>query len=329
MLGAVEAVQFVEEEDGACAAAFQDGAGVGQQVAHFLDAGRHGVQRPKATLRLLRDDVRQRGLAGAGRAVEDQRAEPIGLQHAPQQLAFAEEMLLPDKLLERARPHPRRQRLRLLPIRFVNALEQVDGSPPTLRSDREPRPMASTRAVGISRAMPSLYPRDILEMSSERNVMCTEVKSAHKRRNNHATHSDPCDGCVCASGGATPDENRGGPGATKEAQKLPQEVREPRTFVLEAPPDLHLVPGQRRDVTISVESGIDFHQRVSLYFGMPEGVRVVPAHAEIQAGDKQTTITIMADRQAIIGDRTLQIMGEPETGAAVLMKVPVHVDPPE
>ncbi len=34
----------------------------------------------------------------------------------PQQFAFAQKMLLPDELLERRRPHPRRQRLRLLPI---------------------------------------------------------------------------------------------------------------------------------------------------------------------------------------------------------------------
>ncbi len=50
------------------------------------------------------------GLARAGRAVEDERGEPVGLEHAPQQLALAEEVLLADELLQRARPHAGGQR---------------------------------------------------------------------------------------------------------------------------------------------------------------------------------------------------------------------------
>ena len=53
----------------------------------------------------------QRRLAGAGRAVEDHRAQPIGRQQPAQQLPFAQKVPLPDELLQRARPHPRRERL--------------------------------------------------------------------------------------------------------------------------------------------------------------------------------------------------------------------------
>lgn len=122
------------------------------------------------------------------------------------------------------------------------------------------------------------------------------------------------------------DKGRGGPGATKEAQKLPQEVRNERTFTLKMPADLHVAPGTRKDVIVSLESGLSFRQRVCIYFAAPEGMRVIPAHAEIQAGDKQTTITLVADRDASAGDRTLRMIGEPETGEAVLIKVPIHVD---
>src|SRR5690606_31074748 len=59
-------------------------------------------------------ELRQRRLAGAGRAEKDQRAEAVGFEHAVQQLAFAQEVLLADELLERAGPHPRGQRLRRL-----------------------------------------------------------------------------------------------------------------------------------------------------------------------------------------------------------------------
>lgn len=127
---------------------------------------------------------------------------------------------------------------------------------------------------------------------------------------------------------AEKDKNRGGPGATREAQKLPQEIQKDRTFALHVPPDLHLTPGQRRDVVISLESGITFSQAVRLYFGEPNGVRVLPAHAQIGAGDKQTTITLIADRDVSTGDKTLRLVGEPEAGQSVLMKVPVHVDEP-
>jgi hypothetical protein len=128
---------------------------------------------------------------------------------------------------------------------------------------------------------------------------------------------------------AEKDKKRGGPGATGEAQKLPQEILKERTFELHVPPDLHLTPGQRRDVVISLESGVTFSQAVRLYFGEPNGLRVLPAHAQIRAGDKQTTVVLIADRDVSTGDKTLRMVGEPEAGQSVLMKVPVHVDDPK
>jgi hypothetical protein len=53
--------------------------------------------------------VSQRRFAAPGRAKEYDRAEPIGAQQPAQELALAEKMLLADELVERPRPHSRRQ----------------------------------------------------------------------------------------------------------------------------------------------------------------------------------------------------------------------------
>ena len=83
------------------AAVRQFGAGFLEQLAHFLDADGDGVELAKDALRVLGDDVGEGGLAAAGRAVEDHRAEAIRLQQPAQQLARAEEVLLADELVER------------------------------------------------------------------------------------------------------------------------------------------------------------------------------------------------------------------------------------
>src|SRR5690606_41094241 len=44
--------------------------------------------------------------AGARRAPQDHRAEPPGLDHAPDRPAFAQQMILTHHLVERARPQP-------------------------------------------------------------------------------------------------------------------------------------------------------------------------------------------------------------------------------
>ena len=91
--------------------------------ADFLDAGGDRVERLEAALGVVGDDVRERGLAAAGRAVEDQRVEAIGQEHPAEQLAGAEEVLLPDELVERSRPHPRRERPGQCSVLFPQFIE--------------------------------------------------------------------------------------------------------------------------------------------------------------------------------------------------------------
>ena len=56
------------------------------------------------------DELGERGFPGAGRPVEDDAGQPVGLEHPAEQFARSEKMLLPGELVERARPHPHRQR---------------------------------------------------------------------------------------------------------------------------------------------------------------------------------------------------------------------------
>jgi hypothetical protein len=64
---------------------------------------------------------------------------------------------------------------------------------------------------------------------------------------------------------------------------------------------------------------------VNLYFEAPEGIRVVPAHAQITRGQKQIEVTLIADDRAPVGLEKIRIMGEPESGSAVLQSLPVQV----
>ena len=129
LLCAVEAVDFVEEEDRPLAEVFEVLAGLGQDFADFLDAGGDRVHRLEAALGVVGDDVRERGLSGPRRAVEDQRGEAVGEQHSPEQLAGPEEVFLPDELVERSRPHPRRERPGLAAVLFAEIVEEVHDPP--------------------------------------------------------------------------------------------------------------------------------------------------------------------------------------------------------
>ena len=97
-------VNLVEEEDRPLAALLQVPSRFGEDLADFLRAGGDRVHRLEAALRVVGDDVGEGGLAGAGRAVEDERAEPVGDEHARRSF-LAEDVLLADELVERPRPH--------------------------------------------------------------------------------------------------------------------------------------------------------------------------------------------------------------------------------
>src|SRR3954464_6042657 len=102
LLGAVEAVNLIEEEHRALAMQAEALFGVVDDFANFLDADSRGVELLEVRFAVVCNQRGERGFAGAGRAVEDHTGKPIGLEHAAQELARAEKMLLAGKFVERA-----------------------------------------------------------------------------------------------------------------------------------------------------------------------------------------------------------------------------------
>ena len=130
LLGAVEAVQFVDEQEGPCPVGCQAVAGRVENCPHLLHAGRGGIQRSELAPGVTGDDLRQCRLAGARRAVEHDGTEPIGFEHPPQQLAFTHEVPLTDELLEVERPHAGRQRTGAFEVLRFLPVEQRHKKPP-------------------------------------------------------------------------------------------------------------------------------------------------------------------------------------------------------
>ena len=121
LLRAGEAVDFIEEEHCPLAAAFDAGARRVEDLPHFLHADAGRVRLLEVALRVPGDQFSERRLPRARRPVEDQRHQPIRLEHPPQQLARTEKVLLPAELFQRAWPHPhgeRRDLVEILPTRF-------------------------------------------------------------------------------------------------------------------------------------------------------------------------------------------------------------------
>ena len=97
LLGFVEAVDLVDEEDGALGT---PGAGLGHDAAEVGDAGGDGGELLEAGVGAAGDDAGEGGLAGAGRAPEDDRGQLAGLDEAAEELAGADEVLLADVVVE-------------------------------------------------------------------------------------------------------------------------------------------------------------------------------------------------------------------------------------
>src|SRR5581483_11544072 len=110
LLGAVEAVDLVEEQDRALALLTEAGPGPLHDLPHLLHAGGDGRHRLEGLGRGPGHQPGDGGLAGAGRAPEDARRQPVGLDQRPQRLARRQQVLLAGHLVEGAGPHPARQR---------------------------------------------------------------------------------------------------------------------------------------------------------------------------------------------------------------------------
>ena len=106
LLGLVEAVDLVEEEDRRPARALPALAGA---LDHRADLGFAGVDRRLLLERPLgpgRGDPRQRRLPRPRRPVEDRAVRTPALDRRPQRRSLAQHVLLPNQLVQALRPHP-------------------------------------------------------------------------------------------------------------------------------------------------------------------------------------------------------------------------------
>jgi len=104
LLGLVEAVDFVNEDDGA-----QAGAGflfgLGHDFLDFLDAGGDSAEGDEFAFGEASDEAREGGLAAAGGSPEEHGGEIVGLDLDAEGFARAEELFLADEFVEGAGTH--------------------------------------------------------------------------------------------------------------------------------------------------------------------------------------------------------------------------------
>jgi hypothetical protein len=125
LLSFVEAVNFVDEDNGACAI-LPGALGVGHDLLDFFDPGEHGGELDELRFRHVGDNFCERSLASAGRSPEDERPGVVALDLNAQRFAGTDEMLLAGVFFERARAHAVGQRPSAVSgtTRFRNGLEE-------------------------------------------------------------------------------------------------------------------------------------------------------------------------------------------------------------
>ena len=110
LLGFVEAVDFVDEDDGAKASAgflF----GFGHDFFYFFYAAGDSAEGDEFGFGEAGDEARESGFAAAGRSPEEHRGEIVGFDLDAERFAGAEEFFLADEFVEGAWAHALGERL--------------------------------------------------------------------------------------------------------------------------------------------------------------------------------------------------------------------------
>jgi hypothetical protein len=113
LLRFVEAVNFVDEDDGA-RAVLAGAVGIAHDLLDFLDAGEHSGKLDKIGFGNARNNFGESGLAGARRAPENHRGGVVALDLHAQRFRGSDQVLLSDEFIECARAHAVGQRARAL-----------------------------------------------------------------------------------------------------------------------------------------------------------------------------------------------------------------------
>ena len=146
LLGLVEPVDLVEEQDRALSPLPQPLGRLGDDLAHVLDAGGHGRELLVGLGRVPGDHLGERGLARARRPPEDGGRQAVGLDQHPQRPARPHQLVLSDDVVEPQRPQPGCQGGLL---RQRTSAAAVNRSPP---------PVADARAIAARLSTPAARP---------------------------------------------------------------------------------------------------------------------------------------------------------------------------
>ena len=110
-MGFVETVALVQQQIGLFSVQFECVYCLFHRPFHVCHTALHGVEFDEIAVRRLRDDMRERRFAAAGRPPEYTAAQPVELDGAAQQAPLRHYMVLPDKFVEIVRAHLVGQRL--------------------------------------------------------------------------------------------------------------------------------------------------------------------------------------------------------------------------
>ena len=106
LLGLVETVDFIDEEDGLPAILVSNRLTLLDNPADVLDPGEHGRKEDKVGLTQPGQQSGQGGLAGARWASEQERRQVARLNQSPENFVLAHQMLLTDILGKGLWTHP-------------------------------------------------------------------------------------------------------------------------------------------------------------------------------------------------------------------------------
>ena len=99
-----------------------------------------------------------------------------------------------------------------------------------------------------------------------------------------------------------------------------------KTFVVNKPlTDTNVEQGADNNMTVSIDRGSDFKQKVKLQFKGPKGVKVSPAEGMIQPDNDELKIVISADPDAPTGKQMIDVTAIPESGKSVTTQIGIDV----
>ena len=121
----------------------------------------------------------------------------------------------------------------------------------------------------------------------------------------------------------------GGPGARRTDNKNPVTgAPKNETFRISAPAmETSVKQGEEKEISISVDRSKDFKQDVTLTLKPDKGITVTPSSTTVKAEDKDTKVKVKvaADKEAPIGEATVHVTAEPESGESTSADFKVNV----